>query len=314
MNESLKNYLQRSSLTAGDSCDRCAAGLAACFAVHAWLQDEPPLPPQAIILEMAPPATPRSLYFAWYYIGLLTAANQLPYASIVARAYSEKFPGDHGWLEGDWAYELGWDLAMEALGTGSSRWDEHTWHPTVVPTVTLSCGPGADGLIKSARSDAPTYADTQDPGTITLWLSRLPADASVHIDDDGMRLVHTGHDNTYLEIGGHTPEQMPLDVDTFVDRLNAEHAEPIDPELHFRLLCLAEDFPYRPASNDKPAFRMGCNDYADMMQKDHRWVTFDNGSSYYTAEDVKATLAGFGGDDDEYQLTSELKAIVEWWL
>ena len=168
--------------------------------------------------------------------------------------------------------------------------------------------PTTSPCLDNGGAFAAAYEDPQDPKTIALWLSRLPADASVHIDDDGLRLVHTGHDDTYLEIGGHTPERVLVDADTFVDRLNAEGAEPIDPELHFRLLCLADDF------GDKPAFRMGCNDYADMMQKDHRWVTFDNGASYYTAEDVKATLADFGGDADEYQLTPELKAIVEWWL
>jgi hypothetical protein len=114
-------------------------------------------------------------------------------------------------------------------------------------------------------------------------------------------------------------EKSPLDVDTFIDRLGAEGAESIIPEVYYRLLCqetdgdrLDEEGSCRLERSDNPAFRMGCNDYADQMQKDHQWVTFDNGGSYYTADDVKTAIAVFDGD--EYELTPELRSIVEWWL
>ena len=179
---------------------------------------------------------------------------------------------------------------------------------------------GTDKMV-TAKSGTrqPSYDDPQDPSTIALWLSRLPGDARVHIDDDGLCLVRTGRESTYLEIGGHEPEKTPLSLDDFVT--DGLYGDTLDPRIEFRKVCQESDGDQvdegewcRLEKSDMPAFRMGMNDYADSMQKDRQWVTFDNGSTYWTADAVKAAIAHFDGCEDEFEYDKDLKDIISFWI
>lgn len=71
-------------------------------------------------------------------------------------------------------------------------------------------------------ADDPDYGtDVNDPRTIIAWLRGLPEGASVHIDDDGLRIVQTGAEKLHwLEIGGHTPAaEEEIDFDQWDDDL-----------------------------------------------------------------------------------------------
>lgn len=63
---------------------------------------------------------------------------------------------------------------------------------------------------------------------------------------------------------------------------------------------------------DKPAYRQALNDYIDDKVKAHEWVTFDNGNTYHTADDVKEAIDEH--DESEWDYSPELKEAVGWWL
>jgi hypothetical protein len=175
--------------------------------------------------------------------------------------------------------------------------------------------------------------DNNSPAVIGAWLRSIPSDSHVYIDDDGMRLKVVGDPEPYLELGGHSeeeeePEMLPLTVSAFVERLETI-GEAIDPTEAFREVCLEQDgAEWRRLQDrqtdgearckleldDKPAFRQGLNDYADAMVKDHQWVTFDNGSLYFSADDIKEAVAEFDGMPETYEPTKELKSIIDFWL
>lgn len=170
------------------------------------------------------------------------------------------------------------------------------------------------------------------PGIIA-WSIALPEDAHVYIDDDGMRLKVVGDPEPYLELGGHSedegaPVMIPLTVSAFREHLESI-GEAIDPEDAFREVCLANDGEEwcrlqdkqtdgeprcKLELSDKPAFRQGLNDNADALVKDRQWVTFDNGNTYYSADDIKETIDEFENRSDTYDPTPELKEIISYWL
>lgn len=201
----------------------------------------------------------------------------------------------------------------EGMITGDTEAEIEKWKASVEG--------GGFLLSRSLGSVRPDYSDAQDPSTVALWLSNLPADARVCIDDDGLRLQVIGNEDVYLEVGGHEPEKVPLSISDFVDRLGHLGADSIIPEVAYRVLCqemdgdpIDEDRQCRLELSDRPAFRQGMNDYADGQQKDRQWVTFDNGNCYYTADDIKKTVAALDGDDAVYELEPELKRIIDFWL
>lgn len=57
--------------------------------------------------------------------------------------------------------------------------------------------------------------DVNNPDEIIRWLHTLPEGSHVYIDDDGMRLKVVGDDVSYLELGGHTPDETDVDFDPF---------------------------------------------------------------------------------------------------
>ncbi len=123
-------------------------------------------------------------------------------------------------------------------------------------------------------------------------------------------------------------ERRELTLQMFSESLE-ENCERIFPEQAFREVCLAEDgaewrrWQDRQTNGqprckleleDAPAFRRGLNDYADSMVKDRQWVTFDNGASYFAADDVKETIAAFDDEPYTYVLQSSLRSIIDFWL
>lgn len=230
----------------------------------------------------------------------------------------------------DVEYDLDGATPIELRERLSQIWDDAYALGTVTDDLAATIDSykiriaGSDDLVQvCAHKYGPAAYDApRDPSTIQAWLRNIPVGSEVCIDDDGLRLQVVGNDEIFLEIGGPPdPDKTPLTVDDFVDRLGSIGEEAIIPEVHYRLLCqeadddrLDEDRPCKLEVMDKPAFRQGMNDYADGMQKDHQWATFDNGNCYYTAEQVKAALAEFDGDDDEYEMTPELKNIIDFWL
>lgn len=89
----------------------------------------------------------------------------------------------------------------------------------------------------------------------------------------------------------------------FVAALEDNDAVAIDPEEFYNQDALQ-------FKGDKPAFRQYLVDSTDAMEKDHQWVTFDNGEFYYTADDIKDLLQ---------QITTKhfgpaLRDKLAWWL
>jgi hypothetical protein len=109
-----------------------------------------------------------------------------------------------------------------------------------------------------------------------------------------------------------------MDVETFIEHLDYCH-DAIDPEEAFRMLRHEvegeppdPDHACRLERSDIPAFRQGLNDYADSMERSHEWVTFNNGSSYYTSAAVKDVLEDYPTWLFEY--SGQLRKILSWWL
>lgn len=109
-----------------------------------------------------------------------------------------------------------------------------------------------------------------------------------------------------------------MDVETFVEHLSFCN-DAIDPVEAFREICheqvgdkLTPWEACRLELSDRPAFRQGCNDYADAQEKSREWVTFDNGSSYYPVSSVKEVLADYPAW--EYDYSDALRKIIDFWL
>lgn len=174
-----------------------------------------------------------------------------------------------------------------------------------------------DRLEVHSNSHGPvSYDDPRDPATVEAWLRNIPGNSEICIDDDGLRLQVVGNEDIYLEIGGPPDTRKPLSVEEFAAAVTGDE---IYPEKAYRMLCqemdgdqVDEDTSCQLEKSDHPAFRQGLNDYADSRQKDKQWVTFNNGNYYYSAEDVKATIAEH--DEFEYEYSPELRNILLWWI
>lgn len=122
-------------------------GAARALWVDAWaevMEDAGRLPPEEDLVEVADDTPAEAKELAGKLVKALTAANDRGLEQLMADAAA----ADDGKLDDEYARSFGFDVVMQALGTGVTWFDNHGRFPLKVPSVdNWSLREVAEGLL-----------------------------------------------------------------------------------------------------------------------------------------------------------------------